>query len=573
MKKIYINKTLPLLALMLIAIIGCSDEDFNGDDRLEGRSELYVYHVNPKTGLEYTNAELAELEYDPRHYESYSESQPIELAVVTQAMPQKIEVVSGADNSVLAEINNFTEIEGGYKSSFYTTNVTQLGLEEFDKVVIVFNVTYADSNQSGYANPPMGKTSIVIQRLEGRAPSVPGNEFVFLVRKNQGTLRINTADAVTSKVKDPYVGSILNFDGVDDQVEINDNNLGFRGNSSYSVGIWVNTTATNSDPSIIGDKDWNGGANKGFVFAYLGSNWKLNIGDGSNRADLNGTAINDGNWHYLMATIDRAGDVTIYQDGVAISSADISGLNGADMSSGMPVRIGQDGTGSYGSWYNGMVGDVTFYDYALTASEASIAARQYSGAVLKTQSGLTKTITVTNNGALTTSEAGRFTYEFDGSNYASLEMDSDLDFRHNGDFTISTWINTSATNSDPSFLSDKDWNGGSNKGFVLAFLGSNWKLNAGDGSNRIDINGDVVNDGNWHMITATFDRSGNCSIYQDAQFFASVDMSSIGDMNSGLPIRIGQDGTGTYGVPFTGKVANTMIFDYVLTPEEVEDLY
>lgn len=575
MKKIIKYKITFLFAL-IFALTSCEDDqDFNGDDRLEGTSESYIYHVNPKTGLDYTREELNELDYDPALYESYKAiGQPIELAVVTELKPLRIDVISGTDKSILGTINEFSSREDGtFISSYFASEISSLGLVEFESMVIEFRITYDNANVNGQSNSSVEVISIVIQNLEGRAPSIPGNNFVYLKKKGESPIGLSTADIITERIRNPFVGSILTFDGADDQVEVNSSKLDFRKTGNFSVGIWVNTTATNSDPSIIGDKDWNGGANKGFVFAYLGGAWKLNIGDGANRADLNGTAINDGNWHFLMATIDRAGDVTIYQDGVAKGSADISPINGADMGSGMPIRIGQDGTGTYSQYYNGMVGDTYIYNYALSAEEAAMEAAQYSGAELRTQAGVSRNLSVTNSGGIETSENGKFTFEFDGTNHATVDDTSDLDFTNSGDFTVSTWVNTSATNSDPSFLSNKDWNGGSNKGFVFAFLGSNWRLNAGDGSNRIDINGDVMNDGEWHLLTVTFDRDGMCTIYQDSEYFTSTDMSAIGDMDSGLPIRIGQDGTGTYGSKFTGKVANTIIFDYVLTPEEIANLF
>lgn len=58
-------------------------------------------------------------------------------------------------------------------------------------------------------------------------------------------------------------------------------------------------------------------------------------------------------------------------------------------------------------------------------------------------------------------------------------------------------------------------------------------------------------------------------IYQDGQVVANVGMSAVGNANSGNPIRLAQDGTGSYGIPFEGKIANTVIFDYVLSADEV----
>ena len=140
---------------------------------------------------------------------------------------------------------------------------------------------------------------------------------------------------------------------------------------------------------------------------------------------------------------------------------------------------------------------------------------------------------------------------------------------------MAVWVKTTSTANDPAIISDKNWGGGGNKGFVLSFLGdSGWKVNLGDGEgNRVDANGTQINDGAWHLLAATFDRDGQMAVYQDGSFVSSVDMSAIGDMNSGFPINIAQDGTGTYGVDFDGTIGETYLFDFVLDPEDIEALY
>ena len=365
----------------------------------------------------------------------------------------------------------------------------------------------------------------------------------------------------------------MTLDGVSSQVEvINTSDLSFRYTEDFSVGLWVNTTATNSDPSIIGDKDWGSGTNKGFVFAFLGDNWKLNAGGNGNRVDLSGNTINDGEWHFLMATFDRDGNVTIYQDGILLGSADMSALT--DMNSGLPIRLGQDGTGLYGDWFEGKLGETYIYDYVLTPEQVAGISSVSSGVQLRTQSGLTKNIEVTNNGATVSSEENRFTYTFEGVSMVALDNGPDLEFRYDGDFSVAVWVKTTSTNDDPSIIGDKDWGSGGNKGFIIPFKGSTWGVNAGDGNgNRIDLNGGTINDGEWHLLVATFDRSGDLTLYEDGVVVDSGDMSSIGGMNSGYPIRLAQDGTGSYGVQFEGKLANTIIFDYVLSPDDITALY
>ncbi len=54
---------------------------------------------------------------------------------------------------------------------------------------------------------------------------------------------------------------------------------------------------------MVGNKDWDSGLNPGWVFSFEypdGPAWKVNVSDGSSRADANGEAgVADGQWHTL----------------------------------------------------------------------------------------------------------------------------------------------------------------------------------------------------------------------------------------------------------------------------------
>ncbi len=154
------------------------------------------------------------------------------------------------------------------------------------------------------------------------------------------------------------------------------------------------------------------------------------------------------------------------------------------------------------------------------------------------------------------------------------ETGIDLSFRYTGDFTVSIWAKSTATNSDPSIISDKNWGSGSLPGFVFSYRGaSDWKMNIGDGSNRVDISGPAMNDGNWHLLTVTFDRDGDAILYHDLEEIERKDMSAIGDINSGFPINIAQDGTGTYGIPYLGESGEAYIHDVAMSKEELLDFH
>ena len=119
----------------------------------------------------------------------------------------------------------------------------------------------------------------------------------------------------------------LQFDGVDDFVEIpNNSEFNFGSNQDFTIECRIKTS-TAGDFAILGNKDWESGYNKGFVFSFKypsGPEWKVNIGDGNNRVDINtGGSVADNEWHTLSVTFDRDGFMKMYEDGLLLDSLSI----------------------------------------------------------------------------------------------------------------------------------------------------------------------------------------------------------------------------------------------------------
>jgi hypothetical protein len=236
------------------------------------------------------------------------------------------------------------------------------------------------------------------------------------------------------------------FDGSNDYIDagtaINLNN------SSFTISVWMKTDISTHDPSIISNKDWTSGGNKGFVIAQKGSSWKFNLGDGSNRKDLNeiGENIDDGNWHQLAVTVDLdTGYITAYQDGAIRSIMPFSGIDSDNMDGGLGIKIAQDGTGSYSDFFEGEIDDVRIYDRAFSSDDISTlygeecvkAHYALDGNVNDTSGNSSKAMYVYSTPTLTTDRFGNAdsAYEFDGVN----------DFIQSADISdiraISMWVN------------------------------------------------------------------------------------------------------------------------------------
>ena len=115
-------------------------------------------------------------------------------------------------------------------------------------------------------------------------------------------------------------------------------------------------------------------------------------------------------------------------------------------------------------------------------------------------------------------------------------------------------------------LSDKDFSNGFNNGILFSGKASlrEWRVLIADGSNRVSTTGTLIDDGNWHHIAATFDRDGNATTYQNGILIASNSIAAVGDINSGLPIHIFQDGTGSFANEWEGQIDEIRIWDKVV---------
>ncbi|WP_126248335.1 LamG-like jellyroll fold domain-containing protein [Chitinophaga rhizosphaerae] len=127
------------------------------------------------------------------------------------------------------------------------------------------------------------------------------------------------------------------------------------------------------------------------------------------------------------------------------------------------------------------------------------------------------------------------------------------------EFNILTQLNSGA---DHPVIANKNWGSGGNTGWVIYKQNGNLRLNfKGAGTGRIDVrNGPPVADGKWHHITVTFNRQGTVDFYMDGKFFVSGgSIANKGNLDTGLPLAIGSDGTLNYG--YNG--ANTSGENYI----------
>lgn len=157
----------------------------------------------------------------------------------------------------------------------------------------------------------------------------------------------------------------------------------------------------------------------------------------------------------------------------------------------------------------------------------------------------------------------------DAGTFARPTNQSAFSFGASQDFTIEFWVKPTAYTGDPALISNKNWNAGLNTGFVISAQdGAFWKVNIGDGSDRADIEGGYLQPGQWHHLAVSFDRDGLMTAYEDGAFVGFEKLTLVGNIDSGLPFTINQDGTGTYGYDFDGSLKDIRVWNTVI-PNDV----
>ena len=165
--------------------------------------------------------------------------------------------------------------------------------------------------------------------------------------------------------------------------------LQFSSNVNFSVAYWIRLPAGFSGGDLPFFTDAiNSTFSPGFTFAptygssgHFGGTvdgaWALSLYNttGANGIGAYGDAgsINDGNWHHLVHTFDRAKGMVTYLDGVAAhySQQGTTTTASFNVDTGHPAIIGQDPTGQYEETGSADIDDLGVWRKALAPLEAA----------------------------------------------------------------------------------------------------------------------------------------------------------------------------------------------------------
>ncbi|MFH1904736.1 MAG: PKD domain-containing protein [bacterium] len=158
-------------------------------------------------------------------------------------------------------------------------------------------------------------------------------------------------------------GKALSFDGVDDYVEIeNDESLNFGPGVDFSISAWIKTPSDGNIKVIYAGRT-GGATDVGWWMSVRGDRNRLafELCDGSAlRIQLfsSDNAIPDDEWVHVTVTADRDDLAKVYINGIFNNSVSISTQDG-DLSNALNKRIGATLTGD--APFNGIIDEVRIY--------------------------------------------------------------------------------------------------------------------------------------------------------------------------------------------------------------------
>ena len=499
--------------------------------------------------------------------------------------------VSNASSYVAMENQGADVYVGRYSSIYSNGSIAN---------VQIFNTALTqDQVRELYTKPELTlPTGIASSALKLDMPMQEGSGVAILDgsgNQNHGTgSGITWATGQEYGFQHPLVRSNnpMVFDGSNDRVQTQ---YSLASLTDFSIQTWCFFDSFGADMGIFGDDNF---STFGIEFE-TGNSLDILLGGTSNNAnafrDVSYT-VTVKKWMHIVLT--RSGtSVKLYIDNSLIKSGTMSAI---DISGWDKFLIGANRAGGFLNGFVGMINDVAIWDSALTANE--VTALYNSGLPLlpTTDSGnyasrddlvgywrndgvttWTDRSTNSNNGTVSGSPAsiivpeglnegrdsqGYYLTDTDsissgirlkGAEYISVQDSESLDLG-TSDFTLECWLKTTSQG----YLRIMDKRDASS-GFTLNVNTSekiNLELNDGSGNSGFSGN-TAVNDGNWHHVVVSADRSANAKFYLDGALDDTDDISAKnGSLNSVSTLFIGADAPNGDSLFFNGSIDEVRIY-------------
>ncbi|MBN1508752.1 MAG: PASTA domain-containing protein [Sedimentisphaerales bacterium] len=381
------------------------------------------------------------------------------------------------------------------------------------------------------------------------------------------------------------IGGALDFDGLDDYVEIGDH-ADFDLTEQISVAAWIRVGAFDKPWQAIvgkGDSAWRiqrDNLRNAIEFACTGV-----AVQGAMHQIFGDVSVNDGQWHHVAGVYDGS-KMSLYVDGVLDTSSPASG---AIATNSYAVTIGENSE-PRGRYWAGQIDDVRVYESALSESDiqavmAGAAAQPASGGPTagpvahwkldETEGPIALDSAGNNDGVLYGNpvwlpDGGMIdgALEFDGmDDYANCGNDPVFDITDR--ITLTTWIKVG--------LFDTAWQAIVTKG------DSAWRIQRSGYYNGIEfactglsvpgtphghVLGQVnVNDGQWHHLAGVYDGSG---LYLYVDGLLDVVAPASGSIATNAFDVCIADNAQAPGCHWNGLIDDVRVYDQALSQTQIK---
>ncbi len=394
---------------------------------------------------------------------------------------------------------------------------------------------------------------------------------------NSGNGHDGTINGAT--VVDGISGKALSFDGVDDYVSLpSSSNLSFYSlTEEFSTSFWIKPdSVAPSDQAILEHDDDYLVCLNGGVLSYRKTdlhNLYHNSWQSTN------PEITAGTWTHVAITYDGsgAGGTKMYVDGTEVLVTNTAHHGGGGSGTGDNFAIGIRAFDLTTTPFGGQIDEVRIYNRVLSPAEISIVARwsfnEGSGSVAVDNSGNGHDGTI--NGATVVDGISGKALSFDGvDDYVRIPYDNALQFSGvTSTQSISFWM----------YVDDYDYYAVlENKDNYLVYIQPDGKLRyAQSDSGNLYHRTFTVNNpmplSQWNHVVITYDGTDQASstvFHVNGTINSNVYTGQHSGWSAGSgDFAIGAELAGGIQAFFKGKIDGVKIYNKVLTPTEIQNLY
>ncbi|MFH1844191.1 MAG: LamG-like jellyroll fold domain-containing protein, partial [bacterium] len=273
----------------------------------------------------------------------------------------------------------------GYPEPTYNLTVSPAGMT-IDPVSGLIEWTPPDSADASVTveatNSAKGVDSQSFTIIVDEAPPCPAGMLAYWqLEETSGTTYYDAFDghdgAASTPAPTPATGGIVgdcqSFDGSSNYIEAPDHaDFDWALDASFTIELWMKFTDISGQNKVAIGRDegggyphWWFGANASTGYA----NFNLLDTNRNGAACTGSVALNDDQWHYLVAVRDESEDENrLYVDGAPVDSVTHDYTAGFEANT--PVAMGYMAYNFVpGYFYNGLLDEVALYDRALTGGE------------------------------------------------------------------------------------------------------------------------------------------------------------------------------------------------------------